>query len=94
LGEGRSHAAKEWAENFPSAFGLEKAAALKEAAGAVKKADPARALDLLGKGLDQALTLPEGPKTSGFYPSWWPRPHCWIAQDTFPQAAFYVPTGK
>jgi len=55
--------AKEWAEDFPSTFGQEKAAALKEVAGAVKKADPALAMDLLGKALDQALTLPEGPKT-------------------------------
>lgn len=56
--------AKKWAEVFPSTFALEKATAFKEVAGAMKKTDPALALDLLGKALDQALALPEGPKAS------------------------------
>ncbi len=57
--------AKEWAEVFPSDFAWEKARALKEVAGVVKKNDPALALNLLEKALDQALSLPEGPKASG-----------------------------
>ncbi len=54
--------ALQWAEALPSAFPLEKAAAFKEVASGMKKAQPIQALGLLEKALASVLTLPENPK--------------------------------
>ncbi len=55
--------ARQWAEGMPSAFPLEKAAALREVAGGMKKIKPLPALEILEKALTQTLTLPETPKS-------------------------------
>jgi hypothetical protein len=52
--------AKELAEAFPPDFPYEKAMALGEAAGGMKRTDPRGAFDLYERALDQILNLPLG----------------------------------
>jgi hypothetical protein len=52
-----------WAEAIPAGLPLEKVAALKEVASGMKKTQPVFASDIFGKALEQALTLPEEPKS-------------------------------
>ena len=54
--------ALQWAETLPSAFPLEKALALKEAASGIKKTQAVQALNILEKALASVLTLLEGPR--------------------------------
>jgi len=54
--------ALQWAETLSPNFSLEKAAAFKEVAAGMKKAQPDLALNVLERGLVTALTSPEGVK--------------------------------
>lgn len=53
---------QQWADAIPPAFPYEKAMALKKVAVSLKKSQPQAALGVLEKALEQALTLPEGPR--------------------------------
>jgi len=54
--------ALQWAEALSPHFSLEKAAAFEEVAAGMKKAQPDLALSVYERGLDTALTVPEGVK--------------------------------
>lgn len=60
--------ALQWAETFPSAFPLEKAKAIKDAAIEMKKTEPGMVFHLLEKTLSQVLALPEGSERNKLLP--------------------------
>ncbi len=56
------HKAKDWAEALPSAFPLERAAALRESASALKNIQPGIAAGISLQALSEVLAAPEGTK--------------------------------